>query len=58
MGNIQSAHSANVADTQNYNNMANQIMAQNAQSKNAAMGSWITGGGAVAGAGIAAAIVV
>jgi hypothetical protein len=58
MGNIQSAHSANVADTQNYNNMANQIMAQNAQSKNAAMGSWISAGGAVGGAALGAAIIV
>lgn len=38
--------------------MMNQIMAQNAQSKNAAMGSWISGGGAVAGAGIAAAVII
>ena len=58
MGNIQSAHTANVADTQNYNNMMNQIMAQNAQSKNAAMGSWISAGGAVGGAALGAAIIV
>ena len=58
MGNIQSAHTANVADTQNYNNMMNQIMAQNAQSKNAATGSWISAGGAVAGAGLAAAVII
>jgi len=58
MGNIQSAHAANVADTQNYNNMRNQIMAQNAQSKNAAMGSWISAGGAVGGAALGAAIIV
>jgi hypothetical protein len=58
MGNIQNAHTANVADTQNYNNMLNQVMSQNAQSKNAAMGSWISGGGAVAGAGIAAAVII
>jgi len=57
MGNIQSAHTANVADTQNYNNMRNQVMAQNAQSKNAAMGSWIGAGGAVAGAATAAIII-
>lgn len=57
MGNIQSAHQANVADTQNYNNMANQAMAQNAQSKNAAMGSWIGAGGAVAGAAVGAIII-
>jgi hypothetical protein len=57
MGNIQSAHTANVADTQNYNNMMNQVMAQNAQSKNAAMGSWIGAGGAVAGAATAAIII-
>jgi hypothetical protein len=57
MGNIQSAHTANVADTQNYNNMLNQIRAQNAQSKNAAMGSWIGAGGAVAGAATAAIII-
>ena len=58
MGNIQSAHTANVADTQNYNNMMNQIMAQNAQGKNAAMGSWISAGGAVGGAALGAAIIV
>jgi len=58
MGNIQSAHSANVADTQNYNNMMNQVMAQNAQSKNAATGSWISAGGAVGGAALGAAIIV
>lgn len=58
MGNIQSAHTANVADTQNYNNMMNQVMAQNAQSKNAAMGSWISAGGAVGGAALGAAIIV
>jgi len=58
MGNIQSAHTANVADTQNYNNMMNQIMAQNAQSKNAAAGSWITAGGAAGGAVLGAAIIV
>jgi hypothetical protein len=58
MGNIQSAHSANVADTQNYNNMMNQVMAQNAQGKNAATGSWISAGGAVGGAALGAAIII
>jgi len=58
MGNIQNAHSANVADTQNYNNMINQVRAQNAQSKNAATGQWISGGGAVAGAALGAAIII
>ncbi len=58
MGNIQSAHTTNVADTQNYNNMMNQVMAQNAQSKNAATGSWISAGGAVGGAALGAAIIV
>jgi hypothetical protein len=58
MGNIQSAHQANVADTQNYNNMMNQVMAQNAQSKNAATGSWISAGGAVGGAALGAAIII
>jgi hypothetical protein len=58
MGNIQSAHAANVADTQNYNNMMNQVMAQNAQSKNAATGSWLTAGGAAGGAVLGAAIIV
>jgi hypothetical protein len=58
MGNIQSAHSANVQDTQNYNNMMNQIMAQNAQSKNAATGSWLSAGGAVGGAALGAAIII
>jgi hypothetical protein len=53
MGNIQSAHTANVADTQNYNNMMNQVMAQNAQSKNAATSSLISGGGAAIGIGAA-----
>jgi hypothetical protein len=37
--------------------MMNQVMAQNAQSKNAAMGSWIGAGGAVAGAATAAIII-
>jgi hypothetical protein len=38
--------------------MMNQIMAQNAQGKNAAMGSWISAGGAVGGAALGAAIIV
>lgn len=58
VGNIQSAHTANVADTQNYNNMVNEVKAKNAQSKNSTRGSWIGAGGAVAGAGLAAAIMV
>lgn len=58
VGNIQSAHTANVADTQNYNNMVNEVKAKNAQSKNSAMGSWITAGGAVGGAALGAAIIV
>ena len=58
IGNIQNAHQANVADTQNYNNMMNQVMAQNAASKNAATASWIGAGGAVGGAALGAAIIV
>ena len=57
-GNIQSAHSANVADTQNYNNMVNEIKARNAQSKNSATGSWLSAGGAVGGAALGAAIII
>jgi hypothetical protein len=38
--------------------MMNQVMAQNAQSKNAATGSWISAGGAVGGAALGAAIII
>ena len=58
IGNIQNAHTANIADTQNYNNMINQARAQNAQSQNEMTKAWIGAGAQLGGAALGAGVMV
>jgi hypothetical protein len=58
LGTMNNFANKSAADWQGYQQGVMNANAQNAASKNAATGSYIQGGGALAGAGIGAAIII